>query len=138
MTVPPRADWRHFVYVVLGVLILCGTFAMSAGCSIFRSAVAPHVQVTRLCADFANRNAAITCVKAGYTVIRDTARVVDQRYQAGALSKATAEDVKGLLDQAFFATEIADLAVSNGDYGEANTRMTVVIGLLTAIEEKLK
>lgn len=129
---------RRFLFAAFGTLLLCAGLAFVAGCNVLRPAVAPHAQVAAICQQLDNRNAAITCVKAGYSVIRDTARVADQRYRAGALPKDQAQWIKQRLDEAYFATEVADMAVSAGDFGEARARMQAVIGLLTAIEEKLK
>jgi len=131
---PDHLLMRSIVTRAVAILLVCLTFAMFASCALF----APQQDVAKLCADLPNRNAAVTCVQASYAVVKATADVTRQRHAAGKLSADTARWVAARLEDAFTATEIAEVAISAGRLDEAEDQMAAVIVVLTAIEEKLQ
>lgn len=135
----PRTEYRvarQAVQLAGAVLLLCLLAAGAAalpGCSL----VQPQKDIAVLCAQINDRNAGVTCVKAGYAAVRDLALLTEQRYTQGRISLATAKAALRTLEEANRAVEIAEVAVALGAYSDAEARLDAVIALLDRLEATL-
>lgn len=117
-----------------GAFILVCLIGLGAASLTSCAAFQAQRDVAALCAQLLDRNAGVTCVKAGYTAVNDAGETVLRRYEAGRLSISDARRALGVLESVYEAVELAEVAVLAGNLQDAETRLDVAIGLLDTLE----
>ena len=126
---------RKAIAFTLALAVVCLGSVMLSGC---QTLFGPQREIAALCAQITDRNAGVTCVKAGYAAVRDFAGVVEQRRSAGLVTDNEATDFAVKLDEVYAALQIAEAAVFIADLGTAQGRIDTALELLLAFERSLQ